>query len=211
MKNSFDFSAKEKYYNLSPKQSKARFDLLNYAINHPGCITKKDAISVIACADHAEAADILQFFIENGMVALNADGDLERLYPLSCVETPHKVVLQDGRSYFAMCAIDALGAASTFGMQARIFSFCKDTNESVEAIVNKDGIVEITPSDLYVSYYDIWSSKEDNFNFCCMMNFFRYKESVDKYLKSFENDDDMYLWNVDDAFKAATEIFRVCP
>ena len=55
--------------------------------------------------DGAEMAGL----VERDLVVLGADGDVTAAYPFSARPTRHRLRLVDGRSYWAMCAIDALG------------------------------------------------------------------------------------------------------
>lgn len=102
MNNKLDFSAKGKYKNLPPQYIKARFALIDYAIGNPGIINFDYASAVLL----DDAADILSSMVQKNLIGLNDNGEIEHLYPISCIETNHRVTLEDGRSFFAMCAID---------------------------------------------------------------------------------------------------------
>jgi Alkylmercury lyase len=53
--------------------------------------------------------DALSELVERDLVALGPDGQVAVAYPFSAVPTRHQVRTADGRAYWAMCAIDALG------------------------------------------------------------------------------------------------------
>ena len=121
-------------------------------------------------------------------------------------KTGHSVKLEDGRQFDTMCAIDSLGCASTFHMDCEIFSFCKDTGESVYIEVSEQEIKAVLPTtDLFVSYFDnVGGSSCD---YCGIMDFFQFEENALNLLKQYENDDNMYFWTLNDAFMAAKMVF----
>ena len=63
------------------------------------------------------------------------------IYPISALETSHRVVLEDGRQFFAMCAIDAIGSAFTLHQNTEIFSECAGCGKPVYVKI-KSGEVE---------------------------------------------------------------------
>jgi len=163
MRNDLEFTAANKYRKISPELQRARFSLIDYAIANPEPFSVERGGSVIAEALGDESRELLQSMIDRNLIGLNEDGDISYLYPVSCEETSHRVRLADGREFCAMCAIDALGCAATFGMAAEINSATKDTEEDVHAFVTPGGIESITPDGLSVSYYDSWIEGSVNF------------------------------------------------
>ncbi len=53
--------------------------------------------------------DSLRTLVERDLVQLADDGEVALAYPFSARPTRHQVRLHDGRLYWAMCAVDALG------------------------------------------------------------------------------------------------------
>jgi hypothetical protein len=53
--------------------------------------------------------DALSELVERDLVALGPDGQIAVAYPFSTTPTRHQVRTEHGQSYWAMCAIDALG------------------------------------------------------------------------------------------------------
>jgi Alkylmercury lyase len=53
--------------------------------------------------------DALSELVERDLVQLDPDGRIAAAYPFSAAPTRHEVRSRDGRAYWAMCAIDALG------------------------------------------------------------------------------------------------------
>lgn len=139
--------------------------LMSYGIECGSTFSTGVAAQILQQQGVEVPAQMLDFFIANTIVGLNAQHEVEYLYPLSCTETGHQVVLEDGRTFFAMCAIDALGTGVTFGMKARITSYCIDSNETVQGLIDVKRINQMSPSELWVSYHDRWHGSEDAFNY----------------------------------------------
>lgn len=84
----------------------------------------------------------------DGMVA-DESGTVNFIYPVSALETGHHVTLSDGRSFSAMCAIDAMGAAFTFHLDTQIQSSCAVCGEPVRVVVKDGKVVEYAPKGLH--------------------------------------------------------------
>lgn len=56
-----------------------------------------------------EGGGEMRTLVERDLVGLGADDEIALAYPFSAPATRHRVQLADGRGYWAMCAIDALG------------------------------------------------------------------------------------------------------
>ena len=60
--------------------------------------------------DEQEYEEIIQCLIDkDGMVVDEEAKNVNFIYPVSSLETNHRVTLADGREFTAMCAIDAMG------------------------------------------------------------------------------------------------------
>ncbi len=89
------------------------------------------------------------------------DGDEEHIcfvYPVSALPTPHKVNLADGRSFYAMCAVDSLGAAFTFNQDTSVQSMCAECGAPVLAKVRDGKLQEVQPESLFVLHVDLSSA-----------------------------------------------------
>ena len=157
MNSSFNFSTIGKYKKLRPELSAVRFAIIDRVIA-TGCpVPMNSAIDICASTGFVDE------LIAGNYLGLDENGEIGYLYPVSAYPTGHRVRLSDGREFDTMCAIDSLGCATTFGMDAEIFSFCKDTEASVKIEV-RNGIMEkVLPEGMYVSYYDSWTDGSFNF------------------------------------------------
>ncbi len=100
--------------------------------------------------------DTEQYFIAE-------DEEVLFMYPVSSSPTMHKVTLADGRSFCAMCAIDALGSVVTFDQDISINSMCMMTEKPININII-DGSIDYTNDPelrvlhVNISKYQNWAS-----------------------------------------------------
>jgi hypothetical protein len=106
--------------------------------------------------DHglASAREIEELLARKAMV-VDAQGNVPFIYPVSALPTHHRVTLADGRTFSAMCAIDAMGAAFTFGQDTQIHSKCSVCNEPVHLALRQGRIAQAAPADTHVLHMDL--------------------------------------------------------
>ena len=126
---------------LSEEARALRTDLLNklIAVNRP--VYPEE----ITLKENFDLTESLQELKEKGLIVLQEDGAITGLYPVSALKTPHKVQLEDGRSFYAMCAIDALGAVYEFGQDLKISSSCKRCNTLISIASEETRFVSVRP------------------------------------------------------------------
>lgn len=97
--------------------------------------------------------------------------EIVSIYPISLRPTEHQVVLSDGRSLFAMCAMDALSIPNMFNKNAQINSQCEWCKQKVTIEIDSGEIKSKSHSGIY-----IWSPKQREApaaETCCpFVNFF---------------------------------------
>ena len=142
------------------KQNEIRLAIMEFIINEqrPFNLGKDGfaALSGIRLSTEAEFDQIVSVLREkDGMVA-DEEGNVNFIYPVSALPTNHQVTLADGRTYCAMCAIDAMGCAVTFHQKVRVDSHCRDTGEVVCLQLDPEqGLLEAQPQGaLFASYFD---------------------------------------------------------
>lgn len=95
-----------------------------------------------------EYREIISCLTENdGMVA--EENRVNFIYPVSAIETGHQVTLGDGRSFSAMCAIDAIGAAFTFHQDTEVHSACAVCGEPISVKIQNGKVAEYAPQSLH--------------------------------------------------------------
>lgn len=152
-----------KYARLSGEDQALRLRLLDWGIAHPGPIGAEAAERQVALLrqEHPDwwpgqsDSQVLDS-LEQRHYLRRQDGAIHFLYPLSCEPSDYRVTLEDGRSFDAMCAIDAMGCAVTFHQKVRVDSHCRDTGEVVCLQLDPEqGLLEAQPQGaLFASYFD---------------------------------------------------------
>ena len=84
---------------------------------------------------------------EDGMVVV--DNQVNFIYPVSALPTNHKVILADGRTFTAMCAIDAVGAAFTFHQDTEVHSACSGCGAPVYIKIKNGKVMEYSPKEVH--------------------------------------------------------------
>ena len=133
---------------LTPDARRARQRILAHtlALGRPFNVRKDHGLS--------SAREIEELLAQKAMV-VDDQGNVPFIYPVSALPTHHRVTLADGRSFSAMCAIDALGAAFTFGQDVVILSKCSVCNEPVRLALRQGRIAHAAPTDTYVLHMDL--------------------------------------------------------
>lgn len=86
------------------------------------------------------------------------DGDTTNIafaYPVSAMPTAHKVFLADGRSFHAMCALDAMGSSFTFQQDVRISSQCAECGEAIFMEIMDGQIADLQPHSVHILHADL--------------------------------------------------------
>jgi hypothetical protein len=82
-------------------------------------------------------------------------GDIAYVYPVSAHPTRHKISLQNGHRFHAMCAIDSLGCAFAFKQDIMINSACSFCNEPISVNIADEQLAEYRPANLHVLRFDL--------------------------------------------------------
>ncbi|MCE5336264.1 MAG: alkylmercury lyase family protein [Desulfobacteraceae bacterium] len=93
--------------------------------------------------------------IEKRAVVLDQEDNVNFIYPVSSLPTNHAVRLADGRSFHAMCAIDALGATFTFEQDTSIQSICSECGQPILVRVKGGRIAELSSPGTHVLHVDL--------------------------------------------------------
>ena len=88
-------------------------------------------------------------------MVVDDQGNVPFIYPVSALPTHHRVTLADGRTFSAMCAIDAMGATFTFGQDTVIHSKCSTCGEPVRLELRQGRIAQAAPADTHVLHMDL--------------------------------------------------------
>jgi hypothetical protein len=102
-----------------------------------------------------KTAAVATTLVTTKMVVLDEADRVKSAYPVSSVATSHKVTLADGRTLYAMCAIDALGCCFEFGQPVQVESTCRLCGRPVCADVGGVDDVVAKPPNAYAVHVDL--------------------------------------------------------
>lgn len=154
-----------KFAKLNKNEQLLRIKLLKYEVDNFGPISM-DIVEKFMREDeyfiNTTVEDLMESLIAQSYMRANKENKICYIYPISCEKTDYRVTLLNGKSFYAMCAIDAMGSVVTFHEPVVVESVCRDTKERIRLTVDKDGIVDAVPDrNFFVSYYDAFGDVKD--------------------------------------------------
>ena len=138
---------------LTEEEKAFRMVLMQRSIEHGGPLDAEDPAA--GGLQQPSAGSLIQSLIEKRAVVKDDGGNLNFIYPVSTLATRHRVSLEDGRRFFAMCAIDSMGSAFTFEQNVAIESECSECGERVSVRIEQGELAEVTPSSIRVLHVDL--------------------------------------------------------
>lgn len=99
--------------------------------------------------DEQEYEGIVNVLLEKDGMVISDTKDVNFIYPVSALATNHRVTLADGRSFTAMCAIDAMGAAFTFHQDTEVHSVSALSGEPVFVKIVNGEVADYSPKTLH--------------------------------------------------------------
>ena len=96
-----------------------------------------------------EFEEIVKVLLDKDGMVISDTKDVNFIYPVSALPTNHHVTLADGRSFTAMCAIDAMGAAFTFHQDTEVHSVTAVSGEPVCVKIVDGEVVDYSPKNLH--------------------------------------------------------------
>lgn len=130
---------------LSDQERQARLLLMDEIIMKGSPVKSTELLDI----------DIICDLDSKGVIVRDEDGSISVVYPVSALPTPHKVKLKDGRSFYAICAVDSLGSAFAFEQNIVVSSSCSYCQKSVSVTVENGEISTSDPVNIYVTHTDL--------------------------------------------------------
>ena len=130
---------------LSDKERQARLLLMEKIIMKGSPVKSTELLDI----------DILCALESKGVIVQDEYGSVSVVYPVSALPTPHKVKFNDGRSFYAICAVDSLGCAFVFEQNIVVSSTCSYCQKSVSVTVENGEISSSDPESIYVTHTDL--------------------------------------------------------
>ena len=126
-------------------------------------------------------------------LTFDADDNVIGAYPVSPLPTPHKITVAGVGTGYAMCAIDALGAAHTFQAPVSIESSTTKTQQPVNLVISptepapsSDQVVAFNQLD-YASLQDLVAANAQlAVDACPSINFYDTRDDVPEHLTALD-------------------------
>ena len=130
---------------LSGQERQARLLLMDKIIMNGSPINFSDFID----------NDLLHSLGSKGVFVRDTAGLISVVYPVSALPTPHKVKLKDGRSFYAICAIDSLGGVFAFTQDIVVTSSCSYCQKLVSVTIENGTISTFDPGGVFVTHTNL--------------------------------------------------------
>ena len=156
------------YSRLTEKENRIRRFLMSYIIDtkRPFNINllEMENLKVLNLSKE-ELKKSLKNMQKKIALSMDEEGNVNFVYPVSAIKTKHKVSLEDGRAFCAMCAVDSIGSSFTFKQEVIIESNCTECNDKVLVKVKDGKIKDFLPKGLQILHVDL--SKYKNWADSC--------------------------------------------
>ena len=147
----------EKYRCLTDEQKAIRTSIMDCIIDNGGSVNielaKKWVKEHMESSEETIDATFKQFIDTNVMVVI--DDEITFIFPVSGKPTNHRITLEDGRSFCAMCAIDSIGTSYTFKQPVTINSMCAATGKEIELKVDNGKVLYTNNPGMHIIHVDL--------------------------------------------------------
>lgn len=153
---------------LNNKEKKVRRYIMNYIIDNKkpfNYIISENEIVKSLGMETSEYKSIIEELKKKIVISADEDHNVNFIYPVSALPTNHRVSLEDGREFTAMCGIDAMGSSFAFKQDVTINSICAECGEAVAIEIKNGELVSFSPENLHVLHVDL--NKNDNWAGSC--------------------------------------------
>lgn len=124
-----------------------------------------------------EETSYLNHVIESDMLGFDKHNRLIGAYPISPIESIYEIEVEGIGSGYAMCAVDALGVAYTFGAKTLISTVDHKKKKPISIVIDPN--VKTNPKlDLIVSYKRECKGQTSAVDQCPSINFYLSREDV---------------------------------
>lgn len=147
----------EKYSKLNDIEKKIRISIMDIIIEKKRSVCVDEAIEILDKVldfDVDYIKETINNFQRDNILVVE-DGNINFIYPVSAIPNSHKVTLDDGREFHAMCAIDAIGTSCTFNQNVTIESSCCVTGKEVRLRVEDEAIKNLNNKDIRILHVDL--------------------------------------------------------
>lgn len=103
--------------------------------------------------------------LNKATIVVDEDRNVIFMYPVSALPSNHRITLADGRRFYAMCAIDAMGTAFTFKQDVTIDSKCSNCGNPIHVEIKNGELINFTPKDIHILHVNL--NKNQNWSGSC--------------------------------------------
>lgn len=142
------------------------------------------------------------------ILMLNENNEVTSIYPVSALPTNKKVVFDDGKYAYAMCAIDAIGFHYAFLKPVTIESSCQSCDDMIKIRLENGKISVIEGAqDIHILHADL--GKKEQWACCCcnIMHFFNCNKHLNEWVKEQGIEDKVFSVDLELANKIAWLLF----
>ncbi len=153
---------------LSQEEKIIRRYLMNYVIDNGQAFNMNNLSKIVddvKIMGEEKVVSILDRLLKKNVIVADEEGNINFIYPVSAMPTNHRIKLQDGREFTAMCAIDAIGTAFTFKQDVDIESKCSNCGSNIKVSVKNGELYSYEPNDLHILHVDL--NKNANWSGSC--------------------------------------------
>lgn len=145
---------------------------------------------------------------KRNILAINEDNCVESIYPVSARATNKKVVFDDGRFAYAMCAIDAIGFHYAFHEPVTIEGECQNCGEALKLRV-EDGLIKVIEGseDIHILHTDLGQKEQWSCCCCNIMHFFNCAKDLEVWVDTNKINDKIFSVDLELGNKIAWLLF----
>nr|WP_313755699.1 MerB-like organometallic lyase SaoL [Tissierella sp.] len=152
-----------KYSNITDIEQRVRKTLINYVVNNGVSFNiNLDSVELLNLGNISSVSfkQIVNSLFLKKILRKDESGDINFLYPVSALPTNHRVTLADGRSFYAMCGIDAMGSILTFNQDIHIQSQCSQCGEKISIDIKNGNLAYLSSESIHVIHLDSDENEE---------------------------------------------------
>lgn len=137
---------------FNDRQNQVRLFIIEFTVNEGRPFNlemdKEKVLNALTMSETEYTEIIETLKARDGMVT-DEENNVNFIYPVSALPTNHHVTLADGRSFTAMCAIDAIGCAYTFHQDIEAHSVSAVSGEPVFVKIVNGEVADYSPKTLH--------------------------------------------------------------
>jgi alkylmercury lyase len=143
-----------------------------------------DDVAAAARVNGVEVAAAIRRMVEMDLIQLTGGGSIDSAYPFSSRPTTHTVVLDDGISLHAMCAVDALGIPIMLHRAGVIYTEDPASGGPIRIQLDASGAAVAQPADAVV-VCAVGRGPGPLSSLCCpLVNTFESRATAERFLSS---------------------------